>query len=460
MGNLTGSLFDNSGGNLIVTDLEVDGTTLSIDAANNRVGMGTTAPGTQLQVESNTPYVTLKNDTSENTAGGCESKLIFEDHGNNALGQIEVSHVGSSDDEKGQLVLSTNNDSGLQAALTLSDAQVATFAGDVTVSGGDATLGTAGNTTATTISTIVNTGTTVGKALTIAAGSTTTGANNLNGGDLVLSSGSGDGTGTSSIQLKTKVSGTDVAAERMRIHTDGKVGIGTAAPTELLTLSAETAYIALQNTTAENGDGGAETRILFVDHSPTPLAQIEGSHSGSADDTKGKFIISTHTGSSLTAAVTVDDTQKATFAGTVSLAEAQSLSISTPLLPSTDHTSTGLTAEMLAGGTIAAFQTVCVHTTTGEVVITDSNAIATMPVIGIAPAGIADTNTGTILLQGFIRDDDWGWTIGGILYASETAGAMTQTAPTTSGAFVQALGIALSADVVYFNPSLTLVEVA
>ena len=37
---------------------------------------------------------------------------------------------------------------------------------------------------------------------------------------------------------------------------------------------------------------------------------------------------------------------------------------------------------------------------------------------------------------------------------------MTQTAPTTSGAFVQALGVALSADVVYFNPALTLVEVA
>lgn len=123
MGSLIGSLFDNSGGNLIVTDLEVDGTTLSIDATNNRVGMGTIAPGTQLQVESNAPYVTLKNDTAENTAAGCESRITFEDHGNNALGQIEVSHVGTSDDEKGQLVLSTNNDDGLQAALTISEAQ-------------------------------------------------------------------------------------------------------------------------------------------------------------------------------------------------------------------------------------------------------------------------------------------------------------------------------------------------
>ena len=140
--------------------------------------------------------------------------------------------------------------------------------------------------------------------------------------------------------------------------------------------------------------------------------------------------------------------------------EAKSIDIQAPLLPTADHTATGLTAQMLAGGAIAAFQTVCIHTTTGEVVISDSNAIGTMPVIGIAPAAISDTNTGTILLQGFIRDDTFNWTLGGIIYASETAGAMTQTAPTTSGAFVQALGIALSADVVYFNPSLTLVEVA
>ena len=264
-------------------DLEVDVTTLVVDETNDRVGIGTAVPGTKLQVESNTPYITLKNDTAENTAGGCESKLIFEDHGNNALGQLEVNHVGSSDDEKGQLILSTNNDSGLQTAVTINEAQQATFAGNVVISG------------------------------------------------------------------------------------------------------------TLSNTALAEGAG---------------LTMLE------------------------------------------------------PLLPTTDHTSTGLSAQMLAGGTIAAFQTVCIHTVTGEVVITDADAIATMPVIGIAPAAISDTATGTILLQGFIRDDTWNWTIGGILYASGTAGAMTQTAPSGTGDFVQALGVALTADVVYFNPALTLVEVA
>lgn len=76
-------------------------------------------PGTLLQINGTAPYLTLQNSTAENGAGGCESKIIFEDHGNNALGQIEVSHVGTSDDEIGQMIFKVNNDSGLQTALVI-----------------------------------------------------------------------------------------------------------------------------------------------------------------------------------------------------------------------------------------------------------------------------------------------------------------------------------------------------
>jgi hypothetical protein len=148
----------------------------------------------------------------------------------------------------------------------------------------------------------------------------------------------------------------------------------------------------------------------------------------------------------------------ATVTGNLSISEGGAVNISTPLLATTDHTATGLSAQMLAGGTIAAFETVCIHTVTGEVVITDASAFATARCIGIAPAAISDTATGEILLQGYIRDDTWNWTVGGTMYLSETAGDMTQTAPSTDGAFVQVLGIALTADVVYFNPSLDIIE--
>ena len=72
---------------------------------------------------------------------------------------------------------------------------------------------------------------TAGKSLTISAGSAATAAtNDTDGGDLILKSGGGDGTGTSSMQFFTKVDGTDDAAERMRIHTNGNLGIGHNNP--------------------------------------------------------------------------------------------------------------------------------------------------------------------------------------------------------------------------------------
>ena len=101
------------------------------------------------------------------------------------------------------------------------------------------------------------------------------------------------------------------------VHSSGRIGIGDTAPGTALQISAADAYLTLKNTTAENGEGGAETKIIFEDHADVTLAQFEGSHSGTADDTKGKLILSTHTGSALTAALTIDDTQKATFTGDI-----------------------------------------------------------------------------------------------------------------------------------------------
>jgi len=151
-------------------------------------------------------------------------------------------------------------------------------------------------------------------------------------------------------------------------------------------------------------------------------------------------------------------TLAATLSGGLTLPEAASVSIGTPLLPTTDHTYSGMSAEMLAGGTIGAQDLVCIHTTTSEVVVADASAVGTARAIGIAPAAISDTATGTVLLQGFIRDDTWAWTTGGVLYLSETAGDLTHTAPTTDGAFIQVVGIALSPDVAYINPSLDIIE--
>ena len=205
------------------------------------------------------------------------------------------------------------------AALTLDTSDNVTVGGDLTVTGGDVTVGAAGNTTATTIGVVTNTGTNVGKALTIAAGSSTTGANNINGGDLILASGGGDGTGTSSVQFKTKVNGTDAAAERMRIHTDGNVGIGDTAPGTLLQAKGAAPYLTLQNSTSENSAGGCESKIIFEDHGNNALGQIEVSHVGSSDDEKGQLILRTNNDSGLQAALTISEAQNITIAGDLTI---------------------------------------------------------------------------------------------------------------------------------------------
>jgi hypothetical protein len=158
--------------------------------------------------------------------------------------------------------------------------------------------------------------------------------------------------------------------------------------------------------------------------------------------------------------VTLGDagTDEHTLNGTLKLSDQSSLNISTPAIGA-DHKATGITATMVANAAIAAFEVVCCSTTTGKIVKTDSNAIGTMPVIGIATEAFSgDDEQGAVLLEGFIRDDTWNWTPGDILYASETAGEITATAPTAG--FVQAIGVALTADIIKFSPSLTLVEVA
>ena len=86
----------------------------------------------------------------------------------------------------------------------------------------------------------------------------------------------------------------------------------------------------------------------------------------------------------------------------------------------------------------------------------DADAEATMPCISLA----LETGTGTkrVLLKGYIREDDWNWTPGGLVYVSTTAGTLTQTAPSGTGDQIQVVGIAVTADILFFNPSLVLVE--
>jgi len=104
-------------------------------------------------------------------------------------------------------------------------------------------------------------------------------------------------------------------------------------------------------------------------------------------------------------------------------------------------------------------QTLKIDTVTGEYVLADASALTTMPCVALA----VDTGTGaskSLLKQGFIRDDTWAWTPGLPIYVSTTSGALTQTAPSTTGEYAQAVGYAETATIVYFNPSMVMFRIA
>ena len=94
--------------------LDAQGTTDFIIDSSGNVGIGATA-GTLLELNGTAPYLTIKNSTHEDGDGGRESKIIFEGEQSGGeittLAQIQASHDGTSDDEKGDLIFSTNDGS-------------------------------------------------------------------------------------------------------------------------------------------------------------------------------------------------------------------------------------------------------------------------------------------------------------------------------------------------------------
>jgi hypothetical protein len=114
------------------------------------------------------------------------------------------------------------------------------------------------------------------------------------------------------------------------------------------------------------------------------------------------------------------------------------------------------------GAAVAAWDLVCISDVTNEVQVADADAVATSRVIGINPlnATIADNAEGVILFHGFVRNDAWGWTPGATLYlhTAGTGDTISETAPSGTDDCVVVIGVALEADMIYFNPSGTVIE--
>jgi hypothetical protein len=65
-----------------------------------------------------------------------------------------------------------------------------------------------------------------------------------------------------------------------------------------------------------------------------------------------------------------------------------------------------------------------------------------------------------MLLNGYVYNSSWNWTPGAILYLNTSNGLITSAQPAFSGNIVRIVGFAISADLIYFNPSQDWVELA
>ena len=121
-------------------------------------------------------------------------------------------------------------------------------------------------------------------------------------------------------------------------------------------------------------------------------------------------------------------------------------------LSTTDDTYQGSTITgFSAGATIAQWEVVYLGSG-GTWLLADGNGSGTYPARGIAvEAGSVDLGELTVLRQGKARNDAWALTVGGNIYLSNTPGGITQTATSTTGERLQAIGFALSADTAWFD---------
>jgi hypothetical protein len=84
-----------------------------------------------------------------------------------------------------------------------------------------------------------------------------------------------------------------------------------------------------------------------------------------------------------------------------------------------------------------------------------------MPAIVLTNSQLNSGQAGNFSRRGLVINTSWAWaTVGGYVYAGNTAGALTQIIPSTSTEQLQIVGLATGATQMDFDPQLLLVEVA
>lgn len=150
-------------------------------------------------------------------------------------------------------------------------------------------------------------------------------------------------------------------------------------------------------------------------------------------------------------------------AGDVAIADAKYIKLGGSRMataePNTNQTGYGVVIGFDSAGSVSLGDAVYINSS-GKVAQANAQVgSVTDPVIGIATnAGGSDGDDVYVLTHGIWRMDAEAFTAGDPVYLGESAGALTATAPSTDGDYVQRIGIAVSDACVLVMPSIDVIE--
>ena len=136
---------------------------------------------------------------------------------------------------------------------------------------------------------------------------------------------------------------------------------------------------------------------------------------------------------------------------------AENASIQLDPAGSADGKFSGITVTGTGGATIAFGDLLYLDSATSRWKLTDADAATTSDrMIAMAVSTSTDGTAVTLLLSGIIRADAKfpALTIGSAVYVGETAGEIQVAIPTGADNVIRRVGYALTADEIYFNPSM------
>jgi len=226
--------------------------------------------------------------------------------------------------------------------------------------------------------------------------------------------------------------------------TFGEIPIGTAG--QVLKVSTGATGYEFANESDPTVDEDSELKAILVDE-VTKTGDFTAGRIAKINNATGIIEMGTNTDTDVADAVTKKHSQNT-----------DTTLVLTNALGS-DHTYSGEIDSQPVGEPVVFGDLLYPDWTAGEWLKADADLAAKMPGLRIALESKTDGQTCLMLVKGYIRDDSAFEFAGAMVYTSVTPGAMSSTAPTETGDQVQRVGMAKSADILFFDPSIDVGEI-